>query len=206
MANRAFFPRLNSLVENLTFIQGSFSVGSSGAVSALKGNGVTSVTHQQTGVYGIVLDDQYNKLMDAVVDIIETSDTAATIASGLTAAAVYVITTVGDASAADWLKVGVPAGVTPAVGLAFAAAATGSGNATTARVGAVIATSTANSLTFGLVGGSPDLALSKMNSGGSSVFFTCRLASTGALADPVSGSRILFSLSLRNSNVKGKGE
>lgn len=43
----------------------------------------------------------------------------------------YVITTLGNATAAQWLAVGVPAGVTPAVGVSFIAIATGSGSANT---------------------------------------------------------------------------
>src|SRR5215813_13178644 len=117
MAARSNFQSLQSLVDRLALVQGQFSVGSAGAVSGVQGNGVASVTHAGTGVYWVKLSDQYNKFLCLDVTLEETSDTPATIASGLTSGAVYVITTVGDASAADWLAVGVPAGVTPAVGL-----------------------------------------------------------------------------------------
>ena len=48
----------------------------------------------------------------------------------------YVITTLGNASAAQWIVLGVPAGVTPAVGVAFVAIATtaGTANTSTSRV------------------------------------------------------------------------
>ncbi len=49
---------------------------------------------------------------------------------------VYVITVLGNATAAQWTAVGVPAGVTPAVGVSFTALATGSGsgNSSTSRM------------------------------------------------------------------------
>lgn len=54
----------------------------------------------------------------------------------LTLGQVYVITTVGDATAAQWATVGVPAGITAANGVTFTAIATGagSGNTSTSRV------------------------------------------------------------------------
>jgi len=42
----------------------------------------------------------------------------------------YVITSLGTSTAADWLAVGVPPGVTPAAGVAFIAIATGAGTGT----------------------------------------------------------------------------
>lgn len=55
--------------------------------------------------------------------------------SALTAGAAYVITTLGNATAVKWLAIGVPAGVTPAVGVSFIALTDGgSGNTLTSRV------------------------------------------------------------------------
>ena len=51
--------------------------------------------------------------------------------AALTIGNAYVISTLGDATAAQWLAVGVPAGVTPAVGVPFIALATGAGTANT---------------------------------------------------------------------------
>ncbi len=48
--------------------------------------------------------------------------------SALTAGVVYIITTLGDASLAKWLSIGVPPGVTPAVGVSFVATAVGTGS------------------------------------------------------------------------------
>ena len=48
----------------------------------------------------------------------------------LTVGQVYVITTVGTSTAANWRSMGLPAGIVPAVGVAFVASATGSGTGT----------------------------------------------------------------------------
>lgn len=57
--------------------------------------------------------------------------------SAMTIGQVYVISTLGNATAANWTQIGVPAGVTPAVGVAFTALAvgvTGEANTSTSRV------------------------------------------------------------------------
>lgn len=55
--------------------------------------------------------------------------------SALTVGQVYVITTLGNSTAAVWAAIGVPAGVTPAVGVAFVALTVGAGaNSSTSRV------------------------------------------------------------------------
>lgn len=55
--------------------------------------------------------------------------------SAMTAGIVYIITTLGDATLAKWQAIGLPAGVTPAVGVSFVATAVGAGsNVLTSRV------------------------------------------------------------------------
>lgn len=55
--------------------------------------------------------------------------------SALTAGAAYVISTLGDSTLAQWQAVGLPAGITPAVGVSFIATAVGAGaNTSTSRV------------------------------------------------------------------------
>lgn len=55
--------------------------------------------------------------------------------SAMTAGQAYIITTLGNATAAKWLAIGVPAGVTPAVGVPFVALTNGgAGNTLTSRV------------------------------------------------------------------------
>lgn len=55
--------------------------------------------------------------------------------SAMTAGQAYVITTLGNATAAKWLAIGVPPGITPAVGVSFIALTNGgAGNVLTSRV------------------------------------------------------------------------
>jgi hypothetical protein len=55
--------------------------------------------------------------------------------SAMTAGQLYTITTLGNATAAKWTAIGVPAGVTPAVGVSFIALTNGgAGNVLTSKV------------------------------------------------------------------------
>ena len=73
----------------------------------------------------------------------------------------YIITTLGNATAAQWTTVGVPAGVTPAVGVSFIAIATGagSGNTSTSRV----STPTTSGITNIEVIGDPNQSIANTN-------------------------------------------
>lgn len=80
--------------------------------------------------------------------------------TALTAGVAYVITTLGDASAATWQGVGLPLGLTPAVGVSFIATGTGgSANVSTSRV--------STTLNSGIIGmemvGNPGVMLSSTN-------------------------------------------
>lgn len=80
--------------------------------------------------------------------------------SALTPGAAYVISTLGDASLATWQGVGLPVGITPAVGVSFIATGTGgSGNTSTSRV--------STPTTSGIVGvevvGTPNTMLASSN-------------------------------------------
>lgn len=55
--------------------------------------------------------------------------------SGLTAGQAYIITVLGTTTLAEWQAIGLPLGLTPAVGQAFIATATGTGGSHTGKVG-----------------------------------------------------------------------
>lgn len=105
-----------------------------------------SITYQAVGNinpaagYAIIqLQDNYNRYLggfNAVVSPVTGS--ALTINSGtpLTVGVPYVIVTLGTTTTVQWHTVGVPLGTTPAIGVAFFAAATsGSGNGTVKALG-----------------------------------------------------------------------
>lgn len=79
----------------------------------------------------------------------------------LTAGQAYVITTLGNATAAQWLAVGVPYGITPAVGVSFIAIATGSGSGNTSTSRMQLPTSSGVSAVE--VVGDPNTTISSSN-------------------------------------------
>lgn len=82
------------------------------------------------GVILVQLADNFSKYYGGFIDIRSplTGSNVAVGGSALTAGVPYVITVVGTTTAAEWLAVGVPPGVTAAVGVAFVATATGAGS------------------------------------------------------------------------------
>lgn len=63
------------------------------------------------------------------------TSTTTAVTSGLTAGHIYVITSLGTTTTAEWQSIGLPAGFTPTVGQAFVATATGTGGSHTGKVG-----------------------------------------------------------------------
>lgn len=128
--------------------------------------------------------------------------------SAMTAGVAYVITTLGNATAAKWAAVGVPAGIVPAVGVAFIAASNGgAGNALTSRVQTSAAAGSAV-MNIELLG-STSLGVApnpSANQGfGGQIILQCR-NSSGTIANPADGSIIHLELLLSNSSVLIQGE
>lgn len=128
--------------------------------------------------------------------------------SALTAHVAYIITTLGNSTAAQWHALGVPAGVTPAVGVSFIAASVGAGaNTSTSRVMATAA------LGSGVASietvGDPNLSLAPdptVNQGfGGQMILQCR-DYAGAIVAPTDGSVISIEMLLSNSSVLIGGE
>lgn len=128
--------------------------------------------------------------------------------SAMTAGRAYVITTVGDATAAKWRAIGVPAGVTPAVGVSFIAASNGgAGNTLTSRVQAA-ATEGSGIASIEMVG-DPNTTMNpaaSANQGfGAQIVLQCR-DYAGALANPADGSLISLCFYISDSSVLIQGE
>lgn len=122
--------------------------------------------------------------------------------SALTAGVAYTISILGDASAAKWLAMGVPAGVTPAVGVSFIAASDGgSGNVLTSRVQA--SASAGSGIATMEVAGDPQLSVAPSPSAdqdyGAQIILQCR-DYAGAAAAPANGSVIAIKLLLSNAS------
>lgn len=128
--------------------------------------------------------------------------------SALTAHVAYVIAVLGDATVAQWHALGVPAGVTPAVGVAFVANSVGAGaNSSTSRVQASAAAGSGICSIETL--GDPNASIApspSANQGfGSQIILQCR-DYAGAIGAPADGSVISLAFYLSNSSVIVQGE
>lgn len=163
-----------------------------------------------SGTIIVQLQDNYNRSYsgtNAVVSPLSGSalkiDNAA-----MTQGVAYIITTLGDATPAKWIAIGVPKGVTPAVGVSFIAASNGgSANVSTSRV---MTTAAAGSLVASIeTVGDPNLSIAPnptVNQGfGAQLILQCR-DYAGALVAPVDGSVISLMFLLSNSSVLIQGE
>lgn len=98
-------------------------------------NGYTN-PNPASGICIVQLRNNFNAFLGATASITSTTQTSTKIDnSALTAGVVYVISIVGNSTTAQWQAVGLPPGVTPAVGAAFVATSVGAGaNTSTSRV------------------------------------------------------------------------
>jgi len=193
MANRNFRSEyLRSFQTSLVFLEGRFGIGASGAVTAssLTGTGISSVTKLQgTGTYRIVLEDDYNRLLDFSASFLAPLTGSAVTAGSFVVGTTYQIATLGTT---DYTLIGAPANV---VGVIFSATGIGVGTGTGLAIGntAVVSVEIAN----------PTIDAALVAKYG--IVIQCK-STTTALVNPTTGSTMLFSFMLRNSSSKGKGE
>lgn len=182
----------------------NFEVGGTGAVGTLKGPGITGVTRLAAGVYKISLQDNYYKFFGISSFIASPLSGSNVAATALTPGVVYEITALGTTTTANWVTAGVPANITPAVGVAFLAAATSSGNGTAKILGV-------SGIAAIEVVGDPNVTIAAAGGSGGYVVVKC-LGATAAgdttlvATDPASGSNLQVSLYLSNSSVLVAGE
>lgn len=98
-------------------------------------NGYTN-PNPANGIAIIQLRNNFNAYLGSTWSVTSTMQTSTKIDnSNMTAGLIYVISIVGDATLAKWQSIGLPVGVTPAVGVAFVAITVGAGsNVLTSRV------------------------------------------------------------------------
>jgi hypothetical protein len=207
VANRWFSP-VDALGKAVVLLEGNCVIASgvSGKTQSLKGSGIKAVTNVATGMYKVQLVDAFNRFLACGAGFVSSLSATTTALASASPGAVVVITVLGNATAANWVAAGVPASVTPAVGVAFVASAgIGSVTGTTAKVGLPADSGIAS---VEIVGN----ANLTINNAADPHFFIMCLAATSSSdttlipADPVDGCVLGFSLMLRNSSVKGAGE
>ena len=171
-------------------------------------------TGPAAGVIVVQLEDNYNRSLCGFSALISpVSGSAVKIDnSAMTAGVAYIITTLGDASAAKWHAIGVPPGVTPAVGVSFIAASDGgSANTSSSRV---MAAADSGSGIFSIeTVGDPNLSIApdpSVNQGyGAQIILECRkdsAADAPTVAAPADGTVISLAFMLSNSRVSVQGQ
>lgn len=163
------------------------------------------------GIIVVQFQDNFNRVLTGGSSIVSPIGSSIGIDSGLTVGAPYVVTVQGDATTADWLAIGIPAGVLasagglPAVGTAFIAASTGHGVSTLSRVAPP---SVSGLMSFETIGDS-NQALSPLQAAaqgfGAQMIIQC-LNSSGVATAPAAGTVISLSFLLSNSSVLVQGE
>lgn len=122
-------------------IKNIFMKSSATAAALAAGNPLPN-TSAADGVIVVQLKDNYQRLLGVSYGI-QSPASGSDVKidnSAMTVGTPYIITTLGNATTAKWVAIGVPVGITPAVGVAFIAATNGgAGNTLTSRVQTALA-------------------------------------------------------------------
>lgn len=219
MANRNWSSggKLYSMHTSPVMIDCNFVVDStqSNGISSLKGPTVSAVymhtsasasaTNPSAGSIIVQLADNYNRSLVAGVSAIISPISG----SPLTATTIGVpvsITALGTATATQWQAKGLPAGVTPAVGVSFVPSASGTIGGSAA---VQIAAATGSGIASIEILGNPSLSIAPdptANQGYGAYFILQCRDYAGAIAQPADGSIIQLEFLLSNSSVTVQGE
>jgi len=154
------------------------------------------------GYIYVKLADNYNRYFTGFAGSV--SPLSGSNLTAITANSVYVITGLGTATAAQWLAAGVPAGVTPAVGVSFVAKASVTiGGGATVQV----PLSTGSGIDHIEVVGDPNVMLANSaqpSNGGGYLILACFL--NNVLTQPANGTVISLSFYLSDSSILIQGE
>lgn len=149
MANRRFNQFFNTLHKMPILLDCNFVVDSTSTsgITSLKGAGIQNVymhtsgspvagnPNPASGIAIVQLQDNYNRYFGGFSSIFspQSGSSILVASAGVVNHTAYVITIVGTTTAAGWQSLGLPVGITPAVGVSFIATAT----TTAAGTGAV---------------------------------------------------------------------
>ena len=125
--------------------------------------------------------------------------------AGLTVGVPYVIVSLGTSTVAAWHGLGVSPGITPAVGVAFIAAATSAVGTGAVEITAALGMNIASIETVGDPNGSVNPDPTAQQGFGAQFILQCR-DYQGALAAPANGGVISLQFLLSNSIVQTQGE
>lgn len=220
--NRGHFyaPHVTPVLVDCNFIVDSTN-GNGFGVRSLKGQGVnalfmnTSSTPGRTslgylnpnpaaGYISVILADNYQRYFSGFSG--EASPLSGSSVTSTVSSTTYVIVSLGTATAAQWLAVGLPPGIIAAVGVAFVATASQSigGSAAVQQI-----LSAGSGIDHIEVVGDPNLSLNPIPVGGSPnvggrILLVC--FKNGVITAPTNGTAISLAFYLSQSSVIVKGE
>jgi len=156
------------------------------------------------GTIIVQLQDNFNRSFSGFNSIV--SPVSGTPLTSTTANVPVTIVSLGTATLAQWQAVGLPKGITPAIGVSFVPTASGTiGGSAAVEIAASAGSSVMTIETLG----DPNTTLSpnvSANQGfGGQIILQCR-NNSGALANPADGSVISLVMYLSNSSVQVAGE
>lgn len=191
--NKLFQPQLYPVLLNA-----KITIGASGAVSSSVAPYIKSITKlSAAGTYEIRLQDNYNSLLNVMSSVVSPLTGSPVTAGSFSAGTAYRITTVGTT---NYNLIGLPAGVTAAVGMAFVATGVGAGTGTATAIG------NSGLTKIEVLDNGAELAPAPSSNGGGVIVIQC-LGPTDAThpalipTNPVSGSVLMVSIYLSNSSV-----
>lgn len=185
------------------------SNGNGLGIRSLKGPGISAVymhtsstpaagsPNPAAGTIVVQLSDSYNRYFSGFSG--QEGPLGSSVTSPSAAGAPVVITSLGTATAAQWVAAGVPASITPAVGVAFIAA-----SSSAIGGGATVAPPTASGIDHVELIGDPNLSIQSTANGINQIVFNC--LSAGSVTAPANGSVISLAFYLSNSSVMTAGE
>lgn len=160
-----------------------------------------------SGTIVVQFQDNFNRSFSGFYSIVSPlSGSSLLVASaGLTVGIAYTITILGTTTTAQWNALGVPLGVTPAVGVSFIAKATSATGTGAVQITAAVGSAVAQIETVG----DPNLSIApapNSNQGfGAQIILQCR-DYAGALVAPAAGSVISLGFYLSDSSILIQGE
>lgn len=178
----------------------SVAIGSSGAPTiASTVAGIASITRLSTGVYRLQLADNYYSFLNLHA-MFQSPVSGSNVADGsFSTNSIYQITAVGTT---NWANVGLPSGLTAAVGMIFKASGAGGAGSGTAKVLGASGIYSVEVIGSGMLNNQPAAS----NSGGY-IVIQC-LGPTDAThtaqipVDPASGSTMILELWMNNSSIQ----
>lgn len=190
------------MVQNV-FMHTSASAGP-GNSNPASPNVVVTNPNPAAGTIVVQLQDNFNRSFSGFNSNV--SPVSGTPLTSTTTGTAYVIVSLGTATAAQWLAAGVPSGITPAVGVAFIAAATGTiGGSAAVEIAAAAGSGIMSIETLG----DPNLSIAPNPNAsqgfGAQLILQCRDI-TGAIAAPANGTVISLAFYLSDSSVVIQGE